>query len=106
MKLKASEKEIQKAILEWLQLHRFFCWRNNTGAVVSNYNGKERFHRYGMPGSGDILGLTKTGRFFSIEVKVPGKQPTPLQIQFMKEVERNGGLAFVAHSVDDVEKIL
>lgn len=99
---KASEKETQKAILQYLEL-RHFCFRNNTGASVSEYNGKRRFFRYGKVGSGDILGIQRPGgRFFSIEVKAQGKKPTPAQLEFMGQVNGSGGLAFVAYSVEDV----
>jgi len=106
MRLKVSEKEIQKTILDYLHLRGIFAWRNNTGAFRSVYNGKERFHRFGTPGSGDILGLTKQGKFFSIEVKAPGNKVTPDQERFMTEVRANQGIAFVAYSVDDVEAFI
>lgn len=106
MKLKISEKEIQNLILEYLHLRKFFCWRNNSGAMVSSHNGKQRFMRFGLVGSGDIIGLTPNGRFFSIEVKVPGRQPTFEQSQFMNGINKNGGIAFVATCLEDVQKAL
>jgi len=102
MKLKPKEKDIQRAILEYLSLIKLFHFRNNTGAVVSSYKGKQRFFRYGMAGSGDILGILPDGRFFSIEVKVPGRKPTECQLEFMVVVRKSNGVAFVAYSVDDV----
>lgn len=104
MKLKISEKEIQHLILQYLQLRKIFCWRNNTGAFGAEYNGKKRFIRTGLVGSGDIIGLTPSGRFFSIEVKVPGRPPTFEQIQFMNAVKHNNGIAFVATCLEDVQK--
>lgn len=98
----ASEKETQKAILEYLKLKGYFCWRNNTGANVSEYKGKKRFFQYGKVGSGDILGLTKAGGFFSIEVKSSGKKPSPSQLEFMASVINSKGIAILAYSLDDV----
>jgi hypothetical protein len=106
MEFYAPEKDIQKAILEYLQIKGYFCWRNNTGAVTNSYNGKERFFRYGKAGSGDILGLTKEGKFFSIEVKAKGKKPTPAQVEFIRNITCNKGIAFVAYSVEDVQTFL
>jgi hypothetical protein len=100
---KPLEKDIQRAILDYLKAKKYFCWRNNTGGFIDNRN---HFYQFGSVGSGDILGMTQEGRFFSIEVKRPGGQPTWNQVQFMNEVNRNKGLAFVAYSVDDVEKNL
>ena len=106
MKLKITEKEIQHLILQYLQLRKVFCWRNNTAAFAATYKGKERFIRTGFVGSGDIIGLTPQGRFFSIEVKVPGRQPTFEQIQFMNVIKANNGIAFVATCLEDVQKAL
>lgn len=102
MKSVKPEAGIQRAILDYLEIRQYFCWRNNTGAAVSSYNGKSRFFRYGLIGSGDILGLTKAGRFFSVEVKAPGKKPSENQENFIAKVNASGGLAFVAYDVDDV----
>lgn len=107
MKLKPSESDVQKAIYQWLELNRYFCWRNNTGARKFDYRRKDgkvthNFFQWGKPGSGDIIGLMKDGRFFSIEVKAPGKKPTELQLAFMESVRKSNGVAFVAQSLDDV----
>lgn len=101
--IQATETEIQKSILDYLiGVKHFFCWRNNTGGL----NTDTRFIRFGKVGSGDILGLTKEGRFFSIEVKRPGKKPTEDQIEFMNAVAFNNGIAFVATCLEDVFKNL
>lgn len=48
----------------------------------------------GFGGSGvpDRVGVF-AGRFFSIEVKRPGKEPTPIQKRRMLEVQTAGGIA-------------
>jgi hypothetical protein len=48
--------------------------------------------------------MPKTGRFLAIEVKRPGGKPTPEQLQFIDTINQAGGLAFVAHSIEEVEK--
>ena len=100
---KPAEKDIQRSILEYLSYRKVFCWRNNTGGFRDK---RDHFYQFGKVGSGDIIGLTKDGRFFSIEVKVPGKYPTQHQLDFMTAVNRNKGLAFVANSLEDVQKYL
>ncbi len=97
-----SEKQILAAILEYLQIKGYFCWRNNTGGFEGQLGN---FYRFGYPGSGDILGLTRTGRFFSIEVKRENKRPTETQLAFMDQINNSGGLAFVAYSIGDVEAV-
>lgn len=101
MQLKARESEVQRSILEYLGLRRYFCWRNNTGGFR---DARDHFYQFGKVGSGDILGLTHEGKFFSIEVKARGKKPTDHQLEFMRRVNASNGLAFVAYSVDDAVK--
>lgn len=61
-----------------------------------------RFIRFGLcPGSADLIGFTRQGRFLAIEVKLPGRRPTVLQQAFLNTVNACGGLAFVAHSVEE-----
>jgi len=54
-----------------------------------------------LPGVSDIIGCWY-GRYFAIEVKRPGCNPSDKQRAFMDWVNDNGGLAFVARSVQDV----
>lgn len=100
---KASEKDVQKAILDYLAIKGYFFWRNNTGGFRDK---RDHFYQFGKVGSGDILGMTKEGRFFSIEVKAKGKKPTDHQVAFIQRVTANKGIAFVAYSVDDVQTFL
>jgi hypothetical protein len=46
------------------------------------------------------------GKFVSIEVKRPGGKLTDGQERFLHNVRAAGGIAFVAHSVDDVVREL
>ncbi len=41
-----------------------------------------------------------------IEVKRPGKKPTPLQQMKMEELESFGARCLVAHSVEEVEGVI
>ena len=92
------ENEIQKAILEYLKIKKIFCWRNNTGAFTKG----DHFYRFGYKGSSDILGILPGGRFLAIEVKARSGKLREEQKEFIDAINQNGGLAFVARSVDDV----
>lgn len=48
---------------------------------------------FGKSGVSDILGCYR-GKFFAIEVKREGKEPTPIQWRRMREIEAAGGKAF------------
>lgn len=101
-KPKVSEAIVLKSILEWLRVRGIFAWRNNTGAVKIDGPTRNRFVRYGTPGSSDILGCLPDGRFLAIECKSPIGRPTSDQLVFIKNIRDRGGIAFIARSIDDV----
>ena len=102
------EKDVQKAIMEYLELSGIFCWRNNTGATkYEGKDGKSRWVNYGKTGSSDILGVVSpSGRLLAIEVKSPTGRVSAKQQEFLEEIDRNGGIAIIARSVEDVETAL
>ena len=109
-----SEAAIQRQILDYLMLRGVFAWRNNSGAVKIAGKGNDRFMRFGMPGSADIIGICPTskltggpiGRFMAIEVKTAKGKLSPAQESFRDAVIANGGKYTLARSVDDVIKAL
>lgn len=52
-------------------------------------------------GSSDLIGYTATGRFIAIEVKTPTGRATDEQLAFIEAVRKVGGIAFIAHSVEE-----
>lgn len=102
------EQDILKQCLAWLSLHGVFCWRQNQGAVVGEYQGKRRFTRFcGAAGVSDILGLLPvSGRLLAIEVKRPGKKPTEHQAAFLQRVQACGGLAVCVHGIDELAAVV
>jgi len=60
----------------------------------------------GPDGAGDLLGWSRDGRFASIEVKTPGKHPRADQVAWREAVRAGGGLAGVAHTVEEAIAIL
>lgn len=100
-----SEHSIQILLMEYLAYKNVYVWRNNSGALRSG----NRLVRFGKVGSSDILGIQgSTGRFIAIEVKKPDMswKPTPAQLDFLQEIHDCGGLAGIATSTDDVDRIL
>lgn len=80
-------------------------WRNNCG-YATYPNGV--VVKYGVcnPGGSDLVGIAPGGRFLAIEVKVPGAQPTEEQKRFINGVCLAGGIAGVAHSVEEALALL
>lgn len=104
-----SEKQIQSQIIDYLNSNGFTVWRQNTGVMEKEYKGVKRLVRFGKVGMADIIGLRKKdGRFIAVEVKRPTtrKNLTEQQSMFLKTIKISGGIAFVATSIDEVEREL
>ena len=100
----SSEQDIQNLIRLALSERGILNFRNNVGCLK---DATGRMVRYGLyPGSSDIIGIMPDGRFLAIEVKKPGKKPTPEQLNFIEAIRRHGGGAGVAHGVEDLAGLL
>lgn len=104
----SREQDMIKPALQLLTLRGAFVWRNNSGAMSNvSDNGTRSFVRFGgAPGGSDILGLLPGGTFIAVELKRPGKKPTPKQQCFLDGVKRTGGVALVIHSIDELDRAL
>jgi hypothetical protein len=99
MRIHELEKDVQVSITQYLTLIGIYHWKqNNTG--IKKDNGS--WIPSNLPGVSDILGILKDGRFLAIEVKRPGGKATPAQLEFIENININGGVAFVADNVDVV----
>lgn len=82
------ERDITTRILRELRARGAFAEKNHGNAYT----------RIGTP---DIYACF-LGRFIAIEVKQPGKKPTPAQEAFLRELEKAGAVTMVMTSHDDV----
>lgn len=57
-------------------------------------------------GGSDIIGIAPCGRFLAIEVKTKTGRPTKDQLRFIEAVNRAGGIAGIARSVDDALQLI
>jgi hypothetical protein len=105
--MKLTEAQIQGQIIDWLRLHGAVVTRINSGSVLlQNSNGSTRRVKLADAGTSDIIACLHGGEYVAIEVKRPGEKPTPAQELFIDQVNATGGLAFVAHSLEDVMREL
>lgn len=100
-----SEAQIQADIratfarVPWIVL-----WRNNTGQLRDE---RGQVVTFGLcKGSSDLIGIVRMrdlnlGRFFALEVKRPGKNPTPDQLAFIDTVHAMGGAGGWVTSVEE-----
>lgn len=114
-----SEKALlNKALIEVTAQPDTMAWRNNTGMAWQGEQVRIRTGqtitvqpgmvvlkdarpiRFGLPGSGDILGLTR-GFAFSLEAKAQGGRLEVSQPKFQAAWERAGGAYSVFRSVEE-----
>ena len=107
MKKELTEKEIENAILDYLTLLPGIYFKHNS---VGIYDPIKKVHRrpgkHHRNGVSDILGCDGSGNFVAIEVKTKKGRLSENQKQFIEDINNNGGIAFVARSVDDVRERL
>ena len=99
---KPLERDIQRAILQYLKLRKIFAWRNQTTGI---YDQKRKTFRANqtMKGVPDILGILPGGRFLGIEVKRPGGKLSPEQEQFKIDAIGTGAFYVKATCIEDLK---
>lgn len=98
-----SEANIQNSIMIALSQSGCLIWRNNTG-VLKDGNGRPI--KFGLcKGSSDLIGICPDGTFLAVEVKSATGRIRPEQATFIAAVNRAGGRAGIARSVDDALRI-
>lgn len=114
--LKASEKEIQNSIIEYLKLKGWYVMRLNSGNVSRDYRGKTYFIRGQEAGTPDLLAFKKRCvncmddpehdvRLMFIEVKKLGNKATSLQTAKMQELREYGAYCCIATGVESLQLV-
>ena len=110
-----SEQRIQQEIRIACGTGATRLWRNNTGTLRDQHGRPVQF---GLArGSADLIGYrtititsdmvgTTVAVFLSIEVKTPTGRIRPEQRAWMETVQAAGGIAGVARSVEDAQRIV
>jgi hypothetical protein len=104
------EAAVLKAVKRALELHPRVAWveRLNSGAgqIAFADGAKSQWMRFAWRGAPDLLGQMVDGRILCVEAKRPSGRLRPDQEAFLNVVRCQGGVAFVARSVDDVKEQL
>ena len=104
------EAVVLRAVLKYLRLRKDVAWveRLNSGAGQLSFadGAKSQWTRWGWRGAPDLIGQLTDGRILCCEVKRPSGKLRPDQELFLATVRNQGGVAFVARSVDDVKEHL
>ncbi len=102
-----KESALVQQIITYLNLRGHFVQRTNSGMIrISNEQGRQRMIRLAHPGTSDVTGCSKDGRFIAVEAKIKPNKPTQLQEDYLEQVRKRGGIALVAYDLTDVEKVL
>lgn len=94
-----TEHDIQNTIRLELTKIGWLTFRVNVGKVKT---ADGRIFDTGLPpGFSDLIAF-KDGQTIFIEVKKPGGRPSKNQLNFKKQMEKNGFKSIIAYSFEDV----
>jgi hypothetical protein len=103
------EKDVQRAICDWLYQNGYFFWRQNNIPVFGMSNdGKKRFRslpKYTPKGIPDIF-VVHEGKLWGIEVKRIGAEVRPAQLDFGKSMKEHGAIWVVVNTWQEVRDLL
>lgn len=95
-----NEFQIQRLIWEFLTVNKVFCH------IDFQPPGKDKWYQHrSSVGVADILGIYK-GKPLAIEVKKKGNRATKIQEEYLERFRKEGGIAFVAYGIEDVQREL
>ena len=98
-----SEHKLQNEIRIYLSKLGYTVFRVNVGKVKMKDG---RYFDTGLPpGFSDLMGL-KDGKIYFIEVKYGKNKPSPAQLNFINQMQKQGFVAGAVWSIEDVKKLL
>ena len=93
--------ELVRACEQYLKMKGIFHYRNNSGAMVSEYKGKQRFMRFGAVGSPDIVAVIN-GQYVGIECKMGKGRQSSNQKEFEQNLLKAGGAYWLIRDVQEL----
>lgn len=97
---KPTANVLTKAVIAYMALKGWKCWRNNNGAVFDPKAQAFRKNPHTLLGVPDVLGYCrKTGRFAAVEVKAGKDKLSAHQTHFLSEVRHAGCFACEAREI-------
>ena len=101
------ESAVIQQVKQILKVTGLKIQRINTGCFTIGEGQNRRFIKTADAGTCDFEGYDNKGRFVAIECKRPsGGRLSPAQKERIADINRKGGVAFVAHSgVEALEKL-
>lgn len=97
-----------------VQISDYLCWvlnkdcyytsvenSNHMGGMIGRANQVKDKRKGVKTGFPDLLIIYK-GQIYLLEIKIPGKDPTPVQKQEHIRIRQAGGIVEVVHSIDEI----
>ena len=81
-----------------------WAYVTTSGTIRGRHGG--RYFNTGFPGLPDIIGQLTDGTMLAIEVKLPGKEPTPVQYQHLDLMIKHNACAGWCSSVEGALEII
>lgn len=98
-----KETVLMRKIMVALSEAGHFVMRTNAGTFFDAQGNRVTI---GFPGLSDLTGCTSDGKFFAIEIKLPGEKPRQNQQSFLDAMRNKGAIAGCAHSVEEALDIV
>ena len=98
-----KETVLMRKVMCALSEKGHFVLRTNAGTF---YDSRGNRVTIGFKGLSDLVGCTKNGRFFAIEIKLPGEKPRDDQQKFLDAMKRAGAITGCAHSIEEALDIV
>lgn len=111
-----KESNIQRLVMLAASDAGVTLFRNNIGAYTTP-EGYRIKYGVGNPGGSDLIGITPViitqdmvgrtvGVFTAPEVKTDTGRPTQAQLNFIRVIKENGGIAGIVRSPDDLLELI
>lgn len=94
MRNRTAIKTLAKAVIRASAIKEL-TWRGHDVWINNNLSVKGRKF-IGRRGVSDVIGITKDGRWVACEIKTLNDRLSPDQIDFLNDVKKAGGEAYVA----------
>ena len=110
MKLKQSENDVTKAIIEYLRLKKYRVYKLYNGAIAQRVAGNKIIYKKKDPemdGVSDLIALREGYPILFIEVKGTNGKPSDDQLEFLRLVNASDvATGLVANNIEDVMMFL
>jgi hypothetical protein len=87
--------------MDYLTAKKIFHYRQNSGAFMGEYKGKQRFFCFGSKGAPDIVAVIG-GKYIGIECKIGKNKQSEHQKEFERKLKIAGGEYWLIYTIDEL----